>query len=58
MREQLEDDEQDLASLGESLAKYQIQAILLRILPAGHPKPYRLVAGERRYRAARQSLFR
>jgi ParB family chromosome partitioning protein len=53
IREQLEDDEQDLASLGESLAKYQIQAILLRIMPAGHPKPYRLVAGERRYRAAR-----
>jgi len=52
VREQMEDDEQDLASLGESLAKYQIQAILLRTMPAGHTKPYRLVAGERRYRAA------
>jgi ParB family chromosome partitioning protein len=53
IRDQLEDDEQDLTSLGESLANYQIQAILLRTMPAGHPKPYRLVAGERRYRAAR-----
>jgi len=52
VREQMEDDEQDLAGLGASLAKYQIQAILLRTMPAGHPKPYRLVAGERRYRAA------
>lgn len=53
VREQMEDDEQDLIGLGESLAKYQIQAIFLRIMPADHPKPYRLVAGERRYRAAR-----
>lgn len=53
VREQMEDDEQDLIGLGESLAKYQIQAIFLRIMPAGHPKPYRLVAGERRYRGAR-----
>lgn len=53
VREQMEDDEQDLISLGESLAKYQIQAILLRIMPPGHPKPYRLVAGERRCHAAR-----
>lgn len=53
VREQMEDDEQDLNGLGESLAKYQIQAIFLRIMPAGHPKPYRLVAGERRYRAAK-----
>lgn len=52
VRTQMEDDEQDLAGLGDSLAKYQIQAIFLRIMPAGHPKPYRLVAGERRYRAA------
>jgi ParB family chromosome partitioning protein len=51
-REQMEDDEQDLIGLGESLARYQIQAIFLRIMPADHPKPYRLVAGERRYRAA------
>ncbi len=53
VREQMEDDEQDLNGLGDSLVKYQIQAIFLRIMPAGHPKPYRLVAGERRYRAAR-----
>jgi ParB family chromosome partitioning protein len=53
IRTQMEDDEQDLIGLGESLAEYQIQAILLRIMPADHPKPYRLVAGERRYRAAR-----
>lgn len=53
VREQMEDDEQDLKGLGDSLVKYQIQAIFLRIMPAGHPKPYRLVAGERRYRAAR-----
>ena len=53
VREQMEDDEQDLISLGESLAKYQIQAILLRIMPPGNPKPYRLVAGERRCHAAR-----
>lgn len=52
IREEMENDEQDLAALGESLKQYQIQAILLRIMPAG-PKPYRLVAGERRYRAAR-----
>jgi len=52
VREQMEDDEQDLIGLGESLANYQIQAILLRTMPTGHPKPYRLVAGERRYRAA------
>ena len=53
VREQMEDDEQDLNGLGDSLVKYQIQAIFLRIMPAGHLKPYRPVAGERRYRAAR-----
>lgn len=52
VREVMEDDEQDLMSLGESLAKYQIQPILLRIMPPDHAKPYRLVAGERRLRAA------
>jgi ParB family chromosome partitioning protein len=53
VREEFEDDEQGLAELGASLAKMQIQAIFLRVMPAGHPKPYRLVAGERRVRAAR-----
>lgn len=53
VREEMENEDQDLAGLAESLAQYQIQAIFLRIMPAGHPKPYRLVAGERRYRAAR-----
>lgn len=52
VREVMEDDEQDLMSLGESLAKYQIQPILLRIMPPDYAKPYRLVAGERRLRAA------
>ncbi len=53
VREEFENDEQGLAELGASLAKMQIQSILLRVMPAGHPKPYRLVAGERRIRAAR-----
>lgn len=54
VREEFESEDQDLAELGDSLAKYQIQAILLRVMPAGHPKLYRLVAGERRVRAARR----
>lgn len=53
VREELEDDENDLPSLGKSLRKAQIQSILLRPNPAGSAKPYRLVAGERRVRAAR-----
>ena len=53
VREEFESDDQGLAELGDSLAKFQIQAILLRLMPAGHPKPYRLVAGERRVRAAK-----
>ncbi|NCU67962.1 ParB/RepB/Spo0J family partition protein (plasmid) [Acidovorax sp. 210-6] len=53
VREEFESDDQSLDELGDSLAKFQIQAILLRVMPAGHPKPYRLVAGERRMRAAR-----
>lgn len=48
----LEDGEQTLADLGKSLRKLQLQNILLRIMPPGHPKPYRLVAGERRVRGA------
>jgi ParB family chromosome partitioning protein len=53
VREEFENDEQGLSELGASLAKMQIQAIFLRVMPAGHPKPFRLVAGERRVRAAR-----
>lgn len=53
VREEFEDDGQDLLGLGESLKAFQIQSILLRIMPADHPKKYRLVAGERRVRAAR-----
>lgn len=53
VREEFESEDQDLAELGDSLVKYQIQAILLRVMPAGHPKPYKLVAGERRFRAAK-----
>ncbi len=53
VREEFEDEGQGLAELGDSLAKFQIQAILLRLMPADHPKPYRLVAGERRVRAAK-----
>jgi ParB family chromosome partitioning protein len=53
VREEFEDDENDLAGLGKSLRKEQIQSILLRPNPAGSAKPYRLVAGERRVRAAR-----
>ena len=53
VREEFEDDEQGLSELGASLAKMQIQAIFLLVMPAGHPKPFRLVAGERRVRAAR-----
>jgi len=48
----MEDDEQTLADLGRSLRKRQAQAIVLRANP--HPgKPWLLVAGERRVRAAR-----
>lgn len=53
VREEFENEEQGLAELGASLAKMQIQAIFLRVMPSGHPKPFRLVAGERRVRAAR-----
>lgn len=53
VRQEFESDEQGLAELGASLAKMQIQSIFLRTMPLDHPKPYRLVAGERRIRAAR-----
>jgi ParB family chromosome partitioning protein len=47
-----EDDENSLADLGRSLRKQQLQAILLRPNDRGADKPFVLVAGERRYRAA------
>lgn len=53
VRDEFEDDENDLSGLGKSLRKGQLQSILLRPNPAGSAKPYRLVAGERRVRAAR-----
>ena len=49
VREEFEDEGNSLDELGESLLEGQIQPILLR---KGTNKPYRLVAGERRYRAA------
>ena len=39
VREEFESEDQGLAELGDSLAKFQLQAILLRLMPAGHPKP-------------------
>lgn len=52
IREEMEDDGNTLADLGKSLAKEQIESILLRPNLPGSAKPYRLVAGERRVRAA------
>lgn len=49
VREEFEDDENSLDELGESLAKAQIQPILLR---KGRVKPYLLVCGGRRFLAA------
>lgn len=51
-KENFEDDENTLADLGRNLRKRQLQSILVRPIEGG-PKPYRLVIGERRYRAAR-----
>lgn len=50
-----EDDEQSLADLGKSLRRDQVQSILLRTSPEDrtHGKPFELVAGYRRVRAAR-----
>jgi ParB family chromosome partitioning protein len=53
VREEMEDDENSLADLGKSLRVEQIQAIVLRPNPAGSAKPFLLVAGERRVRAAK-----
>lgn len=53
VREEFEDEENSLPDLGKSLRKRQLQAIVLRPNKAGRDKPYLLVAGERRVRAAR-----
>ncbi|MEI6385680.1 MAG: ParB/RepB/Spo0J family partition protein [Spirochaetota bacterium] len=52
VREEFEDDENGLAELGRSLRKRQLQAIVIRPNRDGREKPYLLVAGERRHRAA------
>lgn len=51
-QDEMETDEQTLADLGKSLRKRQAQAIVIRPNVPGASKPYRLVAGERRVRAA------
>jgi ParB family chromosome partitioning protein len=53
VREEFEDEENSLIDLGKSLLLCQIQAIAIRPNHAGKDKPYLLIAGERRYRAAR-----
>jgi len=52
IRVEMEDAQNSLNELGESLLKGQIQSIVLRPNLPGSAKPYRLVAGERRVRAA------
>lgn len=52
VREEFEDEENSLADLGRSLRTRQLQAIIVRPIEGG-PKPYRLVAGERRCLGAR-----
>ncbi|WP_175773289.1 ParB/RepB/Spo0J family partition protein [Paraburkholderia phenazinium] len=51
VRTEFEDAENSLTDLGESLKNRQLQAIVVRRIDG--PKPFKLVAGERRYRAAR-----
>lgn len=51
--DEFEDDENSLSDLGKSLRKRQLQSILVRPNVAGSEKPYLLVCGERRVRAAR-----
>lgn len=53
VREEFEDEDNELADLGRSLRKQQLQAIVIRPNRPGSEKTYLLVAGERRYRAAR-----
>jgi ParB family transcriptional regulator, chromosome partitioning protein len=52
VREEFEDVENELADLGRSLRRRQLQAIVVRPNRDGREKPYLLVAGERRHRAA------
>lgn len=52
-QDEMETEEQTLADLGKSLRKRQGQQIIIRPNVAGAAKPYRLVSGERRIRAAR-----
>jgi ParB family transcriptional regulator, chromosome partitioning protein len=52
VREELEDEENSLLELGMSMKIHrQLQPIIVRPIENG-PRPYRLVAGERRYRGA------
>lgn len=53
VREEFEDDENSLAELGRSLRLRQLQAIVIRPNRVSSDKPFLLVAGERRTRAAR-----
>lgn len=53
VREEFEDDDNSLAELGRSLRLRQLQAIVIRPNRIGSDKPFLLVAGERRTRAAR-----
>lgn len=52
VRSDFESEDHTLLDLGHSLAKFQLQNIVLRINDAGREKPYMLIAGERRLRAA------
>lgn len=52
-RVEFEDEDNTLADLGRSLAKRQLQSILLRHSAPGAALPFILVAGERRVRAAK-----
>ncbi|OAI04897.1 ParB/RepB/Spo0J family partition protein [Methylomonas methanica] len=52
-REEFEDENNQLADLGRSLRDNQLQPIILRANRPGSDKPFLLVAGERRCRAAR-----
>lgn len=53
VREEFEDESNKLADLGRSLRENQLQPIIIRANRPGSEKPYLLVAGERRCRAAR-----
>ena len=52
-RVEFEDEDNTLVDLGRSLAKKQLQSILLRHSAPGAALPFILVAGERRVRAAK-----